>query len=141
MGLVDSITSSHTLALDTNVLITAFNQPASLSGKLLDKIQKVNPQVFISTIVFEEFLVKIYQKKLQKNIAYYEDFVTGQGLFIVVSVNRDIARKAAKIRAQFDIKAPDAIHLATAIESRAKIFVTTDKRLPKKIENLTIKVL
>lgn len=141
MGLVDSLKSSDILALDTNILITGFNQPTSSCAKFLEAIQKVSPQVFISTIVFEEFLVQIYKKKLEKDIAYYEDFITGQGMFIVVNVDREIARKAAQIRALFKIKAPDAIHIATAIISKVKIFITTDRRLPREINRLKIEVL
>ena len=142
MGLTDSITSKKTLALDTSVLITAFNKPEGKAGKLLDKIKELSPQVFISTIVFEEFLVKIYKKKLEKDIDIYEDFITAGGLFTVVNLDRQIARKTAQIRADFThIRAPDAIHLATAIESKAKIFITGEKRLPRKIENLTVEVI
>lgn len=142
MGLSDFINSSRSLALDTNILITAFNKPDGASGKLLEKIKEASPQVFVSTIVFEEFLVKVYKEKLEKDLAVYEDFITGGGLFIVISIDRTIARKAAQIRAVYSsIRAPDAIHLATAIESKAKIFITTEKRLPKKIDNLKIAVI
>lgn len=137
MGLID-IAFENPLALDTNILITAFNEPEGISGKTLSKIKEISPQVYISTLVFEEFLVKIYKKKLEKDLASYEDFITGGGLFIVVSVDRQIARKAAQIRARFNLKAPDAIHLASAIESKAKVFVTADRRIPRKIDNLNI---
>lgn len=39
------------------------------------------------------------------------------------------------------LKPPDAIHLASAIESGAKIFITTDNKLPRKIVGLTIQAL
>lgn len=139
MGLAKFITSSKALALDTNILITAFNNPNGESAKLLLKIKEISPKVFISTLVFEEFLVKIYRKKLEKDLAGYEDFITAGGLFIVVNVDRQIARKAAQLRAAYSsLRAPDAIHLATAIESKAKLFVTCDRRLPNRIEKVQI---
>ena len=141
MGL-STFTPSQSLALDTNILITAFNNPKGKSGKLLEKIKEISPQVFISTIVFEEFLVEIYKKNLEKDLAGYEDFITGGGLFIVVNVDRQIARRAAQLRASYSsIRAPDAIHLATALESKAKIFITADRRLPRKINRLKIEVI
>lgn len=144
MGLADTITSQDTIALDTNILIYAHNQskdhgPAAI--KLLDRIQKVKPKVFISVIIFEEFLVQIYKKKLEKDLIGYQDFITGSGLFTVVDVTREIATTAAKIRAHYKLKAPDAIHLASAIESKAKMFVTVDRRLPRKINGLRVKLL
>lgn len=136
MGL--DLGTSGTLALDTNILITAFNSPQGAAAKLLDEIGQNRPQVFISTLVFEEFLVEIYKKKLEKDLEIYEDFITASGLFMVVDMTRQIARKAAQIRANLNIKAPDAIHIATALQSKAKTFVTLDRKIPKKIESLTI---
>jgi len=144
MGLADSITSQDSLALDTNIFIYAYNQSRNYgvaASKLLDRLQKIKPHVSISTIVFEEFLVQIYKKKLEDDLAGYEDFITGSGIFTVVDVTREIARTAAKIRAQFNLKAPDAIHIASAIESGARKFITVDRRIPRKIFNLNIIVL
>ena len=141
MGLAKAPILPQTIAIDTNILISAFNNPQGNSGELLDKIINSPTQVFISTLVFEEFLVKIYREKLEKDITLYEDFLTAGGLFTVVDMNRQIAKKAAQVRSNTNIKAPDAIHIATAIESKAKAFFTSDKRIPRKIENLTISII
>ena len=69
------------------------------------------------------------------------DLVTAGDSITLVNVTREIALRAAKIRAQFNLKAPDAIHLASAIESGAKTFITIDRRIPKKINGLAIKTL
>lgn len=132
------------IALDTNIFILAYNQKdtqGEVARKLLDKLTSSSNQVFISVLVFEEFLVKIYKQGLEKNLADYENFLTAAGVYTVVDVNRQIARLAAKIRADYNIKAPDALHLASAIESGAKVFITTDKRLPRKVGKLIVKVL
>ena len=133
------------IALDTNIFILSYNKQTSKgesTQELLDKILKSGDQIFISVIVFEEFLVKIYKQGLEKNLADYENFLTAGGLITVVDITRQIARMAAKIRADYpSVRAPDAIHIASAIESGAKIFYTTDKRLPKKIGKLKIKPL
>lgn len=140
MGLIDSIASSSILYLDTNILIRAFNnEQASL--KLLERINEINPKVIISTLVIEEFLVKVYKEKLEKDIEKYEDFITGGNSFIVIDFNRQIARKTAQLRAKFNLRSPDAIHLATAICAGAKTFITADKRIPKKIEGLQIVII
>ena len=133
------------IALDTNIFILAYNQKNSKGEKakqLLDKILHSGDQIFISVIVLEEFLVKIYKQGLEKNLADYENFLTAGGIITVVDVTRQIARIAAKIRADYpSVRAPDAIHLASAIEAGAKVFITTDRRLPKKIGKLEIKSL
>lgn len=142
MGL---ISPSRSLALDSNIFIAAYDKENIHNRKcveLLSDITRASPQVFISVLVFEEFLVQIYKEGLDKDLAYYENFLTGGGLFTVIDFTRQIARKAAQIRAKFPkVKTPDAIHLASAIESGVKIFITTDKRLDIKLDNLKIEVL
>lgn len=142
---VNFITASTTLALDTNIFIYAYERSDNLGESaraILGEIRERNPKVFISVIVFEEFLIKIYKQKLEKNLADYESFITGGEAFTVVDVDKQIARVAAKIRADYlSVRAPDAIHIACAIEMGAKVFITTDKRLPRKIGKLAIKVL
>lgn len=133
------------VALDTNIFILAYDQKdpkGEKALKLLNKIQDSNNQIFISVIVFEEFLVKIYKQGLERNLADYENFLTAGGTISVIDVNKQIARLAAKIRADYSsIRTPDAIHIATALVVNAKLFITTDRRLPKKIKNLEIRSL
>jgi len=142
---INSITSSSTLALDTNIFIYAYtpNRPKHKDAvAILDRIRQLKIRTLISVIVFEEFLVGIYKQGLENRLSEFEDFLTASDLIKVVDVNRQIARTAAKLRAEHpSLRAPDAIHLASAIESKAKIFLTTDRRLPKKIGKLEIKVL
>lgn len=145
MGIVETITTSQIIALDTNIFIYALdtkNLKGDTARKILAKIKRVSPRVFISVLTFEEFLVRIYKQKLEKDLAYYEEFLTGGGIITVLNIDRQIARVAAKIRAEFkSIRAPDALHLASALTCGAKTFITGERRLPKKIGQLTISSL
>ena len=130
------------VALDTNIFINALSVKLSVSGpteQVLEKIRKESPTVYISVLVFEEFFIRIFKDNLDKRIAYYEDYITGGGFYTVVNVDRRIARQAAKIRAKYRaIKAPDAIHIASAQEVGSKIFLTFDRRIPRKIDRLSV---
>lgn len=144
MAIID-LKSSDRIALDTNIFIYALNTSANKSEKarlILQAIKEVNPATSISVLVFEEFLVKVYKDKMERDLAYYEDFLTGGGMIRVVDLDRNIARKAALLRAKHEsLRAPDAIHLASAIEAKARIFITADRRLPQNIDKLKVKVL
>lgn len=132
------------IALDSNIFIRSLDDPGPLGEKsrtFLEKLRQTTSKVFISVMVLEEFFVKVYKQGKDKDLNSILDFITMAGLVRLVDVNRQIALLAAKIRADYNIKAPDAIHLASAIESGAKVFITTDKRLPRKVDKLTIKVL
>ena len=144
MGLTSKLKSTEKFALDTNIFIYAaakespFKTPAL---DLLDYIRKKSPKTFISVIVLEEFFIRMYRLGTLEKFPYYMDLVTAGDSITLVNVTREITLKAAKIRAQFNLKAPDAIHLASAIESGAKTFITIDRRIPKKINGLAIKTL
>ncbi len=132
------------IALDSNIFIRALDDPGPLGEKsrtFLKDLRETTPTVFISVIILEEFFVKVYKTGREKDLDSILDFILLGGLAQLVDVNKQIALLAARIRAQYNIKAPDAIHLASAIESGAKVFITTDRRLPKKIGKLTVKVL
>jgi predicted nucleic acid-binding protein len=59
---------------------------------------------------------------------------------MAVPVGEDIAEGAAKLRAQFKLRTPDAIQVARAIRSGASWFFTNDDDLPE-IPGLTMLVL
>lgn len=145
MGLTNSITKSSSVALDTNIFILALDHPGKTgekAGTLLAHIKRVNPKVSISVLAIHEFFIKVYKEGREKNTAKLLDYISMGGLANFVDINREIALVAAKIRAiHSHIRAPDAIHIATAIESKAKIFITTDRRLPRKINGVKIEVL
>lgn len=139
-----SMRKSSTIALDSNIFIRALDDPDSLGAEarsLLENIRETSPNVSISVMVLEEFFVRVYKQKREKDLDNILDFITMGGLVTLVDVNKQIALLAAKIRALYNVKAPDAVHLASAIEVGAKVFITTDKRLPRKIGKLVIKVL
>lgn len=135
----------QTIALDTNIFIIALdeeNPKNKYARALLEKIKVNQTRVFISVIVLEEFFVKVYKTKQQKNIDYNLEFISLNGLCTILDVNRQIALLAASLRAEYlSLRAPDAIHLATAIASGAKVFITTDRRIPKNVKGLKVIVL
>jgi predicted nucleic acid-binding protein len=52
----------------------------------------------------------------------------------------DIAENAAKLRADYNLRTPDAIQMATAIYGGASFLLTNDIRLPS-LPGLTVLVL
>lgn len=135
------IKASSEIALDSNIFIRALDDPSPLGKKaleLLEYIKETAPRVVISVILLEEFFVKVYKQKREKDLESILDFITMGGMIQLIDINKDIALLAAKLRADFHIKAPDAIHLATAIEAGANTFITTDRKIPRKIKSLKI---
>jgi predicted nucleic acid-binding protein len=55
----------------------------------------------------------------------------------VVPLTLKIAEEAARLRANYNLSAPDVIQLATAVTENATIFLTNDRRLPQ-LPSLTV---
>lgn len=84
-----------------------------------------------STITLLEVLTfPLSENKLQL-VKQYEDILTNSESIEIIDLNKEIARRAAGLRAKFKLHTPDSIQIATAIEQNADIFLTNDNRLSK----------
>ena len=119
------------LALDTNVFIALFAQEV-LGVKVVPLIDAAANQgkleLIASVMAFAEFAVKPYQEGNwmaldQIKLMFQMPHLT------VYPVDDQVAEEAARIRAVYNFKMPDAIHLATAIIQRADVFLTNDYHL------------
>ena len=70
---------------------------------------------------------------------YREILFNSQGL-TAIEVLPDIAENAAQLRADYNLRTPDAIQMATAIRAGASFFLTNDARLSS-LPALTVLVL
>lgn len=132
------------VAFDTNIFICALNQKDNRHKEALytlEEIKKRGLSAAISILVLGEFFIRIYKQNRGKETSSLLDFITIGGLVVILDVDKEIALLAAKLRAKFpSLRTPDAIHLASAIESGAKVFITTDKKLPRKVGKLKVEV-
>lgn len=69
----------------------------------------------------------------------FDDYFTNT-IAEIVPLTRDVVDRATKIRAQFNFKTPDALHLAAAIIANCDVFLTNDHRL-RRFTSITIEVI
>ncbi len=70
----------------------------------------------------------------------YQDILLNQEYLKVFSMSSEIAKLAAELRATKNLRTPDAIQVATAIQNGADFFLTNDMSL-KSLSNLTVLIL
>ncbi len=63
-------------------------------------------------------------------LALYEALFHGPEM-LLVDITADVVEKATELRANLNLKTPDAIHLARAILVKASAFLTGDKTLAR----------
>lgn len=70
----------------------------------------------------------------------YEGILLNSSGFQLIPIDAKIARTAADLRARYNLKTPDALQVATAIESGCQAFLTNDLEL-KRVQEITALVL
>ena len=63
-----------------------------------------------------------------------------RGSLEIVDVSSDVIERATELRAKHDFRAPDAVHLATALVVGADVFLTGDRTL-KRCPDLDVQLL
>lgn len=123
------------ICIDTMILIELLE-----GGKHSLQIKQIfekSQMISASCLVFLESAVGFFKQKRIDIIEIIEQLPIISKNFNFIPIEMEICRKAAQLRAKYNIKTPDSIHLATALHSNADIFLTEDKSL-KRIKELNI---
>lgn len=141
MSGMTTLSNFKLVGIDSNIFIYYFEENAQFdkaSKKIFDGLSVKIIHGVTSVLTLAEVLSK---KGLPDNIALdlEESFFEIPNLAIL-EVNRSIAKDAAKIRRKYGFRTPDAIQLATALNSKAKAFITNDERL-KRFKELKVILL
>ncbi len=70
----------------------------------------------------------------------YRDILLHDARFRLVPVTTDIAESAADLRAHYNLRTPDALHIATALEADCDAFLSNDAGI-KRVTDLRILLL
>jgi predicted nucleic acid-binding protein len=112
--------------------------------KTLKEIFEANDKgefLFItSSITLLEVLVKPIRDGQSKIVEQYKKILNNASGMEIFEISNAIAIKAAELRAKYNLRTPDALQIATAIENNADYFLTNDMRLKpvKEINSVTL---
>ena len=114
---------------DTNLFIYLIEENdlyiESLNNMLIF-LEDNNYEIITSTLTLGEILTKPYKDNRLDLVEKYKTFFSNMEL---IELNSEIATLFSKIRADYGIKTPDAIQLASAIYSKCDFFATNDNKL------------
>ena len=133
MEWIESLRGS-TCGLDTGPLIYYIEEHPAFLTKVMpffEAAERGEFRIVTSLVTLIEVLVQPLRQGRTDLAQEYREVVLHSRNLITVPVNEDIAEEAAKLRAQFKLRTPDAIQLATAIRSGAPWFLTNDGDLPQ----------
>jgi predicted nucleic acid-binding protein len=137
-----SLPESSLVYVDTVVVIYSiekFPDYFSLLEPLWQKLQAGKVRVITSEITLLEALVMPIRRSDTGMIRQYERLLLSSEISLI-PVTQAILRGAANLRAQTNLKTPDAIHAATALNMGCTLFLTNDSGL-RKTPELPVTVL
>ena len=97
-------------------------------------------QVVTSTLTLTEVLVHPLRSGNVELASQYHDILLSQENLMTVPISVEIAEIAAQLRATQNLRTPDAIQMATALQAGARFFLTNDARLAA-VPNLDVLIL
>lgn len=133
----------HEAYLDSSIIIYAFETANATVlpalGALFADLGSGATRARTSLVTRAEVLVKPFRERQDDLVRAYRDILSGTQDIAVQPVDAAIVDRAAELRAAHRIlRLPDALHLATAVLCECRYFLTSDKRLPKRIAGMEI---
>jgi predicted nucleic acid-binding protein len=127
--LASALAGHRLIALDTSVWIYHFEGSAAY-GRGADNVLEAIAQGRILAVVSELVLLELLVAPLKKGAQDVADEIELALLHFpnlqLAPVTRGVLVRAAEIRARYRLRTPDAIMVATAVESGATLAVTND---------------
>jgi predicted nucleic acid-binding protein len=131
----------ESVGADANCFVYALEIPDSPRGRYIAQQLLNGRRIIASTLALSEFLVSPYRTGTRAEVAVVRaNFENLPGLELY-PVSAEIADHAARIRAATNLRLPDAIHIATALVTRAGAFLTNDRQLLRAQDELPILIL
>lgn len=131
-GLTKKLTDAGIVGLDTSIFIyhlEANPTYATLTKTVFEGIEDGKFQGVTSMITLMELTVLPWRMGHENVAREYEAVLVNFPNLYILDVGRDVARLAAKLRADFNVMPADALQVAAGLQAGAKAFLTNDRRL------------
>jgi predicted nucleic acid-binding protein len=139
-GLSEGLGSISVVGLDTAIFIYHFERHPRyfpLTQEIFSGIEAGLRKGVTSTITLMEIIVKPLAVGRQDIARKYEALLVNFPNLDIVDLDRNVIRQAARLRAEYRIRPPDAIQASVSLLYGADVFITNDgllKRLQDKLE-------
>lgn len=133
MGIVHDI-GAGPVCLDTCIFIYFIEENKryiDIITPIFEAVDEGRLTAVTSGITLLETLVVPLRAKDIKLAHQYEQLLSESRGLTLLSLDRDLLRQGANLRATLHIKTPDALQIAAAQKENCSTFLTNDRRLPK----------
>ena len=125
------------IAFDTSFLIPLLEDATQKEGivtRIFEIAERRSILLLTSTVTLLEVLVHPYRRKAIDTVNLYYGYLVQAPYVQLIALSAEIADCAARLRAEYGFKTPDAIQLSTAITKGATLFLTRDREFRRQRE-------
>jgi predicted nucleic acid-binding protein len=125
---------------DANIFIYLLENHSDFGEICLSIVQSaVDKELdgYSGDLVLAELLVKPLKDNNARAVKAVKDLFSKEARIELLPHKRSTFETAALLRANYKIKLPDALHIATAIENHIEVFLTNDREIPS-IPEITV---
>jgi predicted nucleic acid-binding protein len=125
MKLPDVLRGIRLMGIDSAPLIYLVEKHPNYSERMIFILRYLSEGLIdavSSTLLLTEVLAQPLRMAKAELVNDYEDILQNSVGFQLIPVDEVIARRAAQLRAQYNLKTPDALHVATALETGCQAF-------------------
>ena len=128
---------------DANIfiyLIEGFLEIAPQLDAIRTSILNAECTIFTAELTLAEVLVAPFRSGNAELVTQYRNFIEASGAFTLLPATRETCIRASLYCAEFGMKLPDAIHMASAVGAGCDVFLSNDKgiRTPAGMEKVII---
>lgn len=109
-----------------------------LAGNIFERAENNKLTIVSSVLVLIEVATGFRKAKEQSLESEFQQIITEFPNLEIYDLTKNLVNRIVDLRAKYNLKTPDAIHLATAIEHKADVFITNDRQLKKVKEISTL---
>jgi predicted nucleic acid-binding protein len=137
--------NEHSLVgIDTGVFIAqleAHPRYLPVTHSLFDAVERGLIEALTSVITLMELTVHPWRKQEAAVARQYEALLVHFPHLRMVDVSRDIARMAAQLRAEYDLRPADGLQVATVLQQGGTALVTNRRQFTRLADRLEILLL
>lgn len=135
-----TLSKIQTAAIDSSIFIYKFEQNQKfedLTSVIFDRLSCDKLSLSTSVITVAEVLAKPIELNNWEAVYLYETVFSELPNFKITSIDYQISKLAAHLRARYKVLLADGLQIASAMQNNMEVFITNDKML-KKVKDMQI---
>ena len=143
MSIITWLSQVDRLYIETTPLIYYIEENPNyvdMMERVFQHLIQTEQPIFTATVTLTEVLVQPLRRGDHALVQNYRDILLNSDNIVLMNIQPTVAETAARLRAQYNLRTLDALHLGAAVGSRCDAFLTNDAKLTR-VNELAVRTL